>query len=157
MNPADDERRAADRWMRDKVSERLVAIETSQKLYHDEIKSITEGLHNQIASVSIDVKTLNRVVFGGEAPGILENIRGLMWKFGIATSMAVAIIGGGLKLFSPALNKLAMKMLGEGPEAQFQMQGKKKRFQFYNKDTGKYEYYIQFQPVGVKEGARAQQ
>lgn len=151
----DEGRRADDRWMRDSVSHRLVAIETSQKLYHDEIKSITEGLHKSIEGVSGKVETLNRVVFGGEAPGILENIRSLMWKFGIATTVGFGIMGFALKLLGPAVNKLAMGIIGETTEGQYALQGSKKRMQFYNKQTGKYEYYIQFQPVGVADGARA--
>ena len=49
--------------MQKDLSQRLVAIETSQKLYHDEMKSIMEGLHSEIASVKTEQNTLRWTLF----------------------------------------------------------------------------------------------
>jgi hypothetical protein len=151
----DDQRRADDKWMRDNLTQRLVAIETTQKLYHDEIKSITEGLHNQYKAVLDEVKTLNKVVFGHEQPGILENIRGIMWKGGILTTVGFGIVAFTLKLFAPTINKLAEKIVGHDAVSDYNDQQSKKRLQFYNNQTKKYEYYIQFEPVG-QQGQKGQ-
>ncbi len=151
----DEPRRADDKWMRENLSQRLVAIETTQKLYHDEIKSITEGLHAQIKVVADDVKTLNKVVFGHESPGILENIRSLMWKGGLLATLGFGVVGFGLKLFSPTINKVAMKLVGQDPVHMFDEQQSKKRLQFYNRETKKYEYFIHFEPVG-QQGHKGQ-
>lgn len=133
--------------MRDNVSQRLVAIETTQKLYHDEIKSITESQYKQLKELGVEVKDLHKVVYGGEKPGILENIRMLMWKFGIATTIGFGLVTFTLKLFSPTINKVAQRMVGHDDLSQYRLQQSAKKIRVRNQSTGKYEYFIEYTPV----------
>ncbi len=140
----------ADERHRSELSQRLTAIETTQKLYHDEMKSIIEAQHKDLTAVKEDFKHMGRVIYGGEAPGILENIRGLMWKFGLVTTLGFGIVAFSLKLFSPALNKMAIKMVGADSLSQLKYQSGKKKLKHWNPEAGKMEYYIEFSPVGVE-------
>jgi hypothetical protein len=153
-----DERRVADEWMRENLSTRLAAIETAQKLYHDEIKSITEGLHRDIESVKREAMELHYALYGGpkaDNVGLLERFRGLLWKAGIATTVSIAFVGFFLKLFSPTLNRVAQRMVGEDPVAQYKDQRSRRKLQRYNRETKQWEYYIQFEPVG-QQGQKGQ-
>jgi hypothetical protein len=145
-----EDRRAADRWMRDNVTERLSSIETAQKIYHDEMKSIMEAQYKEVSSLKDDVKHLDRVIFGGEAPGILENIRGIMWKFGIASTVGFGTVIFVLKLFSPALGKVANRIVGEDNINQMKYSHSQKKLKFFNQKTQEWEYYIELKPMPEK-------
>jgi hypothetical protein len=152
------ERRVADERHRIDLSQRLTAIETSQKLYHEEMKSILEMQQKELASVKSDLSQLRWTLYGGPTQndvGLLEKFRQLLWKFGVATTIGFGCVTGGLKLFGPTLNKAASHMAGLDDITRYQEQQKTKRLQMYNRETGKYEYYIQFIPVQTDEGAKA--
>lgn len=152
------ERRVADERHRIDLSQRLTAIETSQKLYHDEMKSIIEMLHKEMASVKSDLAQLRWTLYGGPSQndvGILEKFRQLLWKFGVATTIGFGCVTGGLKLFGPTLNKVAGRMAGIDDISKFREQQRTKRLSMYNKLTGKYEYYIQYTPVQTEDGEKA--
>lgn len=145
------ERRVADERHRADLSQRLTAIEVSQKLYHDELKSIMEGHHVEIEAVKSAAMELHYALYGGpkaDNVGLLERFRALLWKAGFATSAAIGLIGFGLKLFGPSLNKIALRIVGEDPVQQYFQQRQKKKIQMFNRKTGEYEYFIEFQPIG---------
>lgn len=152
------ERRVVDERHRLELSQRLTAIETSGKLYHDEIKSIVEGLHRELSIVKSDLSTLRWTLYGGPNQndiGLLERFRQLLWKFGLATTFGFGLVTGALKLFGPTINKVAMRMVGADDLSVFQEQQSKKRLQVFNHETGRYEYYIQFTPVQTKPGEKS--
>lgn len=145
------ERRVVDERHRADLSQRLVAIEVSQKLYHDELKSIMEGQHKEIEMVKSTAMDLHYALYGGpkaDNVGLLERFRALLWKAGFATSAAVGLIGFSLKLFGPSLNKVAQRIMGVDPVTEYIQQSQKKKIQMFNRKTGEYEYYIEFTPVG---------
>lgn len=153
-----DGQRAADEWMRDNLSQRLAAIEVGQKLYHDELKSILEKQHGEMESMKTEQNTLRWTLFGGpkqDDVGLLERFRALLWKAGIATSCAVGGIGFLLKLFGPSINKVAMRMVGADDLTQYQVQQSKKKLQVWNAKARRYEYYIEFTPIG-NQGQKGQ-
>jgi hypothetical protein len=107
-------RRSSDRWLLDRydtITQRLAAIETAQRIYRDEVSSITQSIYKELQETKGDVKGLNRTVYGGEDPGILENIRTLMWKFGIATTAVVTIGGFLVNTFTPAIKRVVDKVM----------------------------------------------
>lgn len=90
-----DERRIQDERFRVNISERLSAIETSQKLYHAEIKSIIENIFKETADMKEELQALHHTIYGGpeaDNVGLLERFRALLLKAGIYTSIAVTII-----------------------------------------------------------------
>lgn len=152
------ERRVADERHRIDLSQRLAAIEVSQKLYHDELKSILEAQHKEIQEMKTEQNTLRWTLFGGpkqDDVGLLERFRALLWKAGIATSCAIGGIGFMLKLFGPTINKVAQRMVGTDDLSQYQIQQTKKKIQVWNQKEKRYEYYIEFTPVG-NQGQKGQ-
>lgn len=152
------ERRVADERHRADLSQRLTAIEVSQKLYHDELKSILEGQHHEIEAVKGMATELHYALYGGpkaDNVGLLERFRALLWKAGFGTSAAIGIIGFTFKLFGPSLNRVALRILGEDPVQQYFEQRTKKKIQMFNRKTGEYEFYIEFSPVG-NQGQKGQ-
>jgi hypothetical protein len=148
------ERRVADERHRALLSERLTAIETSQKLYHNEMKSIIEGLHKEIASAKSDLATLRWTLYGGpnhNDVGLLERFRLLLWKFTAITTVGFGMVTGGLKLLGPTINRAGMKLIGEDDVMQMVQQSTKKRMQLFNRTTGKYEYFIEYKPIQQKQ------
>jgi len=146
-----DSQRAADEWMRDNLSQRLAAIEVGQKLYHDELKSIMEVQQKEIQGLKEEQNTLRWTLFGGpkqDDMGLLERFRALLWKAGIATSCAIGGIGFVLRLFGPAINKMAERMVGADDLSQYRVQQTKKKIQVWNQKDRRYEYYIEFTPIG---------
>lgn len=146
-----DGQRAADEWMRDNLSQRLAAIEVGQKLYHDELKSIMELQHKELETLKFEQSQLRWTLFGGpkqDDVGLLERIRVFMWKAGIATTVALGGMGFTLKLFSPSINKWALRLVGADPVTEYVHQSQKRKLQMFNRKTGEYEYYIEFTPVG---------
>lgn len=154
-----DERRVADEQFRLQLGQRLAAIEVSQKLFHDELKSILEMQHREIQDMKTEQNTLRWTLFGGpkqDDVGLLERFRALLWKAGIGTTCAIGFIGFMLKLFGPTINKMAQKLVGTDDLAQYQVQQSKKKIQVWNSTTRRYEYYIEFTPIGNQgqRGAR---
>lgn len=148
----------ADERHRSEIKQRLTAIETSQKLYHDEMKSIIESLFKELAQAKTDLATLRWTLFGGPSHndvGLLEKFRQLLWKFTAITTVGFGMVTGALKLFSPTINKAASRMAGVDDITKYQEQQKKKKLQFYNEATGQYEYYIAFTPVQTEAGKKA--
>lgn len=147
-----DDKREADLWLRDSVSQRLTAIETTQKLYHDEIKSIIESFHKEIGAIKDSEKILFETLYGGppDKVGLLERFRSLLAKAGMATTLGFGLISLLLKIFGPSVNKAALKMIGEDPVSRFQYEQSKKRLRVWNANLKRYEYYIEFTPVGEK-------
>jgi hypothetical protein len=72
-----------------------------------------------------------------------------MWKFGLATTAGFGLVAFILKLFTPSLSKVAERIAGVDPVAQFKYQSTKKTFKAFNSKTGKWEYFIEFKPVGL--------
>jgi hypothetical protein len=153
------DRRVADEANRIRLAERLTSIETSQKLYHDEMKSIIETMHKELSDTKTNVNELRWTLFGGPNQtdvGLLERFRLLLWKFTAITTVGFGCVTGGLKLFGPSINKAAQRMAGMDDITQYQEQQTKKKLQFYNRHTGKYEYYIEFTPVQKKPGEKVE-
>lgn len=152
------ERRVVDERHRIDLSQRLAAIEVSQKLYHDELKSILEGQYKEIQDMKTEQNTLRWTLFGGpkqDDVGLLERFRALLWKAGIATTCAIGGVSFMLKLFGPTINKVAQRMVGTDDLTQYQVQQSKKKLQVWNSTARRYEYYIQFTPVG-NQGQKSQ-
>jgi hypothetical protein len=151
------ERRVVDERHRLQLSERLAAIETSQKLYHDEIKSIVEGVHKELGSVKSDLSTLRWTLYGGPTQndiGLLEKFRQLLWRFTAITTAGFGLVTGALKLFGPTINKAAGRIAGVDDLSRYEKEQSTKRLQLYNRNTGKYEYFIQYTPVQQQQKAK---
>lgn len=109
-----DDRRVADERFRIDISQRLSAIETSQKLYHAELKSIIENIFEETAELKRQVHTLHYTIYGGPAPdniGLLERLRALLTKASIYLTIAFTTITLIFKLFGSDLAKLIMHIM----------------------------------------------
>lgn len=113
-----DDRRVADERFRIDISQRLSAIETSQKLYHSELKSIIENIFEETADLKRQVHTLHCTIYGGPGAdniGLLERFRALLTKMGIYTTISFAVISLFFKLFGADLAKFAAHLIQKAP------------------------------------------
>ena len=108
-----------DERFRLELGQRLTAIETSQKIYHDEMKSIIESLHKQIetnkvslthdvSSVKMTLSELGYTLYGGpkaDNVGLLEQFRKMAWKMGYVFTAIMALVGFGGKILTPLIVK----------------------------------------------------
>lgn len=140
------------------LSQRLAAIEVGQKLYHDELKSILDAQHVEIQDMKTEQNTLRWTLFGGpkqDDVGLLERFRALLWKAGIATTCAFGSVAFMLRLFGPTINKVAERMVGTDDLSQYRVQQSKKKIQVWNQKAQRYDYYIEFTPIG-NQGQKGQ-
>lgn len=109
-----DERRVSDERFRIDISQRLAAIETSQKLYHAEIKSIIENIFTEANEMKRQLNTLHYTIYGGPGAdnvGLLERFRSLLMKAGIYTTIAVTAMTFLFKLFGPAISHFVLRII----------------------------------------------
>ena len=103
----DQDRRVADEKFRMDLAERLAVIEVSQKLYHDELKSICEALLKDINTLKASQADVELTLYGNRnTVGLLEQFRRLLLKIGIGVVIATGIVSVAGRLISPLYDKV---------------------------------------------------
>lgn len=155
-----DDRRVPDELFRRHLGERMVAMETTFKDHAMQVIAAIESLKKDMASMNMQVLDLHYTLYGGpkaDNVGLLERFRLLLWKFSIATVVAFGIVGLFTKPVARMIDRVVEKGLGEDPMSIWEQQRTKKTLKHYNKTTGKWEYYIEFTPVGLDSPTGAKQ